>query len=109
MRIVLAALLFAGAVPPTAPAPAEAAQAAATRCGGALRPEADSESFAAGRDSAALARETGANFVAAASSLCGSGALRAADLAPSPGSSSATPRAMPIRSSMTMPSRGRTA
>ena len=82
MRIALVGLLLAGASLPAAP-PALAAQASAARCGGALRPEADAESFAAaGRDAGALARETGTNFVAAASSLCGSGALRAAHLAP---------------------------
>jgi hypothetical protein len=80
MRILFAALLLAAgaAVLPGAGA------AQAPGCGGGLVPQADTESFtAAGRDvdSARLARETAANFTAAATRLCGSGALRAADLA----------------------------
>ena len=80
MRILFAFLLFAAGLS----ALPEAGAAQAAGCGGALVPQADAESFtAAGRDvdSARLARETGANFVAAATRLCGSGALRAADLA----------------------------
>ncbi|HST36937.1 MAG TPA: hypothetical protein VLK25_09960, partial [Allosphingosinicella sp.] len=53
-------------------------------CAGAIRPQADADSFtAAGRsgDTAALARATGANFAAAAQRLCAAGTLRAADLA----------------------------
>jgi len=80
MRILFAALLFVAgwsALP-------EASAAQTGGCGRALVPQADAESFsAAGRDAdaARLAQETGANFVAAATRLCGAGTLRAADLA----------------------------
>jgi len=80
MRILFTALSFIAGLA----ALPEAAAAQAGSCGGALVPQADAESFsAAGRDAdvARLARETGTNFVAAASRLCGAGTLRAADLA----------------------------
>lgn len=80
MRTGLIATLLAGAVAALPAPPATAAQPAQGGCGAALRAEADAESFTA--DGARLARETGTNFVAAASRLCAAGALRAADLAP---------------------------
>ncbi len=77
MRIALVALLAAGSLAGVAAPSADATQDAGG-CGSALRPEADADSFTGDADR--LARETAANFAAAAARLCGSGALRAADL-----------------------------
>jgi len=77
MRIAFFALLAAASLAGLGATSADAMQAA-NGCGSALRPEADADSFTGDADR--LARETGANFAAAAARLCGSGALRAADL-----------------------------
>lgn len=80
MRIAFFALLGAGSIAALA-APAGALQPSG--CAGAIRPQADAESFtAAGRDgdTTALVASTGANFAAAAQRLCVAGTLRPADL-----------------------------
>jgi hypothetical protein len=81
MRLALVPLLLAATVPiGVAAPPAGAMQAGPAACGRALPAEADADSF--GGDAAPLVRETGTRFAAAATGLCGAGALRAADLAP---------------------------
>jgi hypothetical protein len=83
MRIGLLILGAAGAL--MAAAPANAAQRSArSACVPALRAEPDAASFtAAGRARGpALAQAVGANFSAAAASMCASGALRAGVFAP---------------------------
>lgn len=76
MRSLYLSLFAAAGLAAVAAPSAEAMQPG---CGAALRAEADAESFAA--DGERLARETATNFTAAATQLCGSGGLRAADLA----------------------------
>lgn len=81
MRFALAALLLTGMSGPALPAAAMAAQAAPAVCGN-IPPDADAESFASAAEARALAQTTAANFAVAASRLCQTRALRAADLAP---------------------------
>lgn len=86
MRIGLLTLLAAGALAATA-SPALAAAPARAGCSLSLPAEADGESFemagrASGADRARLVMQTGAAFAAAASHLCGSGVVRAANLRP---------------------------
>jgi hypothetical protein len=89
MRLKLLTLMVAG-LAATAFAPSLAAQparGAAGACALSLPAEADNASFDdAGRVSgparARLVQATGANFAAAASNLCGSGVVRAANLRP---------------------------
>jgi hypothetical protein len=84
MRIILYALFAAGAIAATA-APGVPAQRARGTCQLSLRAAPDAESFTgAGRNgarSAELTQQTGAAFAAAASHLCASGVVRAANLA----------------------------
>jgi hypothetical protein len=86
MRIALLSLLAAGAI--AAAAGPAAGQRAGAGCRLSLPAEAEAASFAdSGRSAApartaALARETGTAFAAAASSLCASGAVTRAQLAP---------------------------
>jgi len=81
MRILFCTLLASGALAAAAPA----APPARPACRLSLPAEPDTQSFsAAGRNagrSAALAQQTGAVFAAAASHLCASGVVRAANLA----------------------------
>jgi hypothetical protein len=79
MRIALLSLIATGALTATA-TPAAAAQPARGACALSLRAEADAESFDSA-ERARLVEQTGANFAAAASHLCVSGVVRAANLA----------------------------
>lgn len=89
MRLKLLALTAAGSLAAfvTPAVPAFAAQASGGACALSLRAEADGESFemaerAAGAARDRLVQQTGANFAAAASHLCASRVVTAANLRP---------------------------
>ena len=88
MNLKLLTLAAAGALAAVAsPAHAAAAQAAGAACQLSLRAEVDGESFdmaerAAGPARDRLVQQTGANFAAAASHLCASRVVTAANLRP---------------------------
>jgi hypothetical protein len=81
MRFALLALPAAAGLTAFFAAPAVAQPSG---CAGAIRAEADAESFTTAgrsRDTGALAASTGANFAAAAQRLCAAGTVRPAELA----------------------------
>lgn len=87
MRLRLLTLFAAAGALAAVASPASAAPPARSACSLSLRAEADAASFdmaerAAGAARTRLVAQTGANFAAAASHLCASGVVRAANLRP---------------------------